>query len=153
MVSQLNPYDHSTYEFTLAIQFECAVLVSVRRVLESRKVKARTEERQAAYAAGRAGVNHSRLILWSGSLEKRRQKQHREIERPWFHRTLKTAVHSPAMDHFSPRAFVPQVMSYPSTVTWSLGTITALFSKLKYVRFDHHGEGANRRVIEKNVEF
>jgi len=36
--------DHSTYEFTLAVKIGCVVLVSVPRVLESRKVKARTEE-------------------------------------------------------------------------------------------------------------
>ena len=78
-----NARDCNTYEFTLAIQIVRAVLAPVRRVFESCKVEAGTEERHAGYAAGGADIDHSRFVFGSGGLEKGRKKQVCEIKRTW----------------------------------------------------------------------
>lgn len=78
-----------------------------------------------------ADVDHSRLVFGCGGLEERGQEQLREVERTWFQNTLKMNAVTLTVGKSLPSVLVPQVMSYPSTVVWSIGIpITPLYQKV-----------------------
>ena len=97
------------------------MLAPVWGVLEGCKVDTGTKERYTMGATSRAGVDHSGLVFGCGCLEERRQEQLREVEGTWLQKALKMGAVVLAVGKSLPSVLVPQVMSYPSTVTCSIG--------------------------------
>ena len=137
-----------TYEFTLAIPLERAVLAPLRRVFESCKVEAGTMERHGMDAGGGASIDNSRLAFGRGGIEKCGQKQLCEVERTWWQKALKNTRLMTGDRKTIPRALVPQIMSYPSTVTSSIGPpIMPLHWKVGPIQPWRRG-GKNARIVE-----
>jgi len=148
-----NNRDCSTYEFTLTVQLGRVVLAPVRRVLKSCEIKAGTRHRYAAYAAGRAGVDNSRLVFGSGTLEERRQEQLCEVEMTCFAEGAQNGC-----PFISNRGFLTESIGTP-------GHVIPVSSKFLHRRphnttvlegrFNSTFEARERnaRVVEKDVEF
>ena len=125
----------------------------MRRIFESCKVKAGTEERHASYAAGGADIDHSRFVFGSGGLEKGRKKQICEIKRTWFAQNVQNR--RPFIDNGKPLTESVGTPGHVIPIDGNLvdrrpqntAVLKGRFNSIPMMREQ------NARIIEKDVEF